>query len=698
MRNNSVTQQEDIQYIKGQILSKFPLLGVTMMSLPIVPDDRIGTAATDGQQIFYSPKFFSTLSDEQKQFVFAHEVMHVAFNHILRSKGRDQRLWNIATDSVINQILKNEQLPIIEGGVDIAEAVNHSAEEMYEKLLKKKEQRDQEKGQNQDTQKQSEQGQSQNQDGQKQSEQGQSENQDEQSQSEQGQSQNQDGQNQSEQGQSQNQDEQNQSEQGQSENQDGQNQSEQGQSENQDGQNQSEQGQSENQDVQNQSEQGQPQNQDGQSQSEQGQSQNQDGQKQSEQGQSQNQGGQNQFGQGQSQNQNGQDMPGQGQSQNQGGQNQFGQGQSHNQNNFSSQGEANQSDSNSEQLSDNQQGASHPQRGQSSRSDSGTGAENTDWDDSNIDWDNEDEHVGHDTHDIWKEAVKQAERAERQKQEQSEKKKQFDRAKEKINQQGTDENKEGTSQEKEVPAPKDEKMDAYEKGFVTENQKTRHEMAEQIRERLNREKESFRKSTDGTCFGDVGETQTPVVDWKKLLKKSFDEERDRWSYRRSSAENDYMARVEELEDEGRPDTEVMLDVSGSVNVRMLREFLRQLKPLLKSSKLKVGCFDEFVYEFKEIKTKEDIDNFKITASSQWTENWDAAVRAFSRKKEVNKIVFTDGYPCPGTMPEDDLKGKNVIWLVYGNEYFNPCCGKVIQVSKQQFLSYIHNAPFSRGGR
>ena len=28
--------------------------------------------------------------------------MHVAFNHILRSKGRNQRLWNIATDSVIN--------------------------------------------------------------------------------------------------------------------------------------------------------------------------------------------------------------------------------------------------------------------------------------------------------------------------------------------------------------------------------------------------------------------------------------------------------------------------------------------------------------------------------------------------------------------------------------------------------------------
>ena len=105
MMSTVLEQQEEIQYIKEQVLAKFPLLGVTMMPLSVVPDDRIGTAATDGHRIIYSPKFFNTLSDEQKQFVFAHEVMHVAFNHILRSKGRNQRLWNIATDSVINQIL-----------------------------------------------------------------------------------------------------------------------------------------------------------------------------------------------------------------------------------------------------------------------------------------------------------------------------------------------------------------------------------------------------------------------------------------------------------------------------------------------------------------------------------------------------------------------------------------------------------------
>ena len=541
-------QQEEIQYIKEQVLAKFPLLGVTMRPLSVVPDDRIGTAATDGHRIIYSPKFFSTLSDEQKQFVFAHEVMHVAFNHILRSKGRNQRLWNIATDSVINQILKNEKLPLTEGGVDIAEAVNHSAEEMYEKLLKKKEQRDQEKGQNQEQEQDQQQQQSQS-----------------------------------------------------------------GGTD-----------QPQDQDAQNQPEQEQPQDQGGQ----------------------------------------------------------------------------NQSDLNSEQSSDNQQGSSKPQKGgQRSQSGSSSQSEDTDWDDSNIDWDNEDEQVGHDTHDIWKEAVEQAEREEQRKQEESKKKSLWDKLKEAMGQKEVKEDQQGEPQEKEAPIPQDENMDAYEKGFLAENQEKRHEMAEQVREQLNRIKGSLRQSNDHTTLGDVGETQTPVVDWKKMLKKSFDEERDRWSYRRSGSENDYMARVEELEDEGRPDTEVMLDVSGSVNIRLLREFLRQLKPLLKSSKLKVGCFDEFVYDFKEIKTKEDIDHFQITAKSQWTENWDAAVRAFSKKKEVNKIIFTDGYPCPGTMPKEDLKGKNVIWIVYGNKDFNPCCGKVIQVSERQLQSYIQTAaPLSRGGR
>ena len=62
---------DEIDYIKGQVLQKFPLLGVTMSALNTVADSNIGTAATDGHNIYYSPKFFSSLSDDEKTFIYA---------------------------------------------------------------------------------------------------------------------------------------------------------------------------------------------------------------------------------------------------------------------------------------------------------------------------------------------------------------------------------------------------------------------------------------------------------------------------------------------------------------------------------------------------------------------------------------------------------------------------------------------------
>ena len=69
--------------------------------------------------------------------------MHDAFDHIMRSKDKDPELWNIATDVVINQMLKAAGLPLIEGGIDMPQATNKSAEEMCEILKEKKQQNQQ---------------------------------------------------------------------------------------------------------------------------------------------------------------------------------------------------------------------------------------------------------------------------------------------------------------------------------------------------------------------------------------------------------------------------------------------------------------------------------------------------------------------------------------------------------------------------
>lgn len=503
-----IRPDKDFKDIQDRVLRKFPLLGATMSKLKFVASNSVGTAATDGNVVYYAPKFFDTLTDSQKDFVVAHEILHVAFNHMLRSKDKNPRLWNIATDAVINQILKNENLPMVEGGVDMAEAVNRSAEEMYEKLLKKREEKRKQREQEKQGKK-----------GDKSEDAGQDK-----------------------------------------------------QQNNQDGQS----GQEQPQDDQNGGEHN----------------------KQEDQNQS-----------GQNERQNGKDKQDE-QSQN-----------------------------------------------------GGAGDDLGDGFDIDLE-DDENEQVGHDNHDLWKKAVEKAE-------------------KEKAKQQAKDSEQE------------DSQATDFEKRFADMNRSRRAETARRIRDMLEQKKNEHLASLNAQSYGDVGESQS-VLDWKKVLKKTLEDEEDRWSYRRSSADNDFMARVETLEDEQRAQTQVLLDTSDSVNKDMLKEFLRQLKPLLKTSKLSVGCFDDRFYGFTEIKTKADIDTYRIRGGGGT--DLDLAVKSFGKDKDINKIVFTDGGIGGCNQPSDETKNIKVLWLVYDNPTYNPVCGKVITVDTKPLTRYrtASPLPLSRG--
>ena len=133
----------DIAALKRKMLVKYPFFGSVVASVGYEENKDIPTAATDGETIYYNSEYLEGLSVEEQTFVFAHEVCHIAFNHILRSEGKNPELWNIATDGVINQFLKRDGLKMAPGGIDMAEAISYDAEQLYEKLLQEKQQRQQ---------------------------------------------------------------------------------------------------------------------------------------------------------------------------------------------------------------------------------------------------------------------------------------------------------------------------------------------------------------------------------------------------------------------------------------------------------------------------------------------------------------------------------------------------------------------------
>ena len=124
---------------RQKLLMKLPFTGGLTMRLDLVPvsDVRLETASTDGDRIFVDVDFYSKLAAAERLFVLAHEVWHCALLHFLRRQNRDRLLFNVAADLEIHFLLTDE-------GFEAPFVLPHdprwkglSAEEIYERLLKK---------------------------------------------------------------------------------------------------------------------------------------------------------------------------------------------------------------------------------------------------------------------------------------------------------------------------------------------------------------------------------------------------------------------------------------------------------------------------------------------------------------------------------------------------------------------------------
>ena len=144
-----------LQDVKRLMIARYPRFGaqIAAANLEYKTDLEYHTAATDGKNIYFDPDYLASLSDDEKLFIIAHELMHVKFEHMYRIMGKDGQmrnphLWNIATDAIINANLERDGFKIKEGYVNMPEALNYSAEEFYEKLLREKQKQQQQSGNN----------------------------------------------------------------------------------------------------------------------------------------------------------------------------------------------------------------------------------------------------------------------------------------------------------------------------------------------------------------------------------------------------------------------------------------------------------------------------------------------------------------------------------------------------------------------
>lgn len=102
-------------------------------------DEWCGTAATDGQKFYYNSRFIMMLKPKEVEFLVAHEVLHVVYDHMGRRDHRDPQIWNIADDYCVNADLKRHKIGQFITTVPCLYEQKYDgkpAEEVYDDLMK----------------------------------------------------------------------------------------------------------------------------------------------------------------------------------------------------------------------------------------------------------------------------------------------------------------------------------------------------------------------------------------------------------------------------------------------------------------------------------------------------------------------------------------------------------------------------------
>ncbi len=96
------------------LVEEEPFLGSLTLSLPVFIEAREGlttACVTSEGDCYFCPEFLSKLTLPAVRAVLLHEVLHLALDAFPRRELRHPRLWNMAHDFAINQMIEDIGLP-----------------------------------------------------------------------------------------------------------------------------------------------------------------------------------------------------------------------------------------------------------------------------------------------------------------------------------------------------------------------------------------------------------------------------------------------------------------------------------------------------------------------------------------------------------------------------------------------------------
>lgn len=111
-----------VKYLHPAI-SKWIMANVTFIENNSIPTMGVGVKNNVGIFLEYNPEFYDKLNDEEKRFLWVHEISHIIRGDVFKKfenyEEIDARLWNITWDAIINQHFNQKDIDLVKklGGI-----------------------------------------------------------------------------------------------------------------------------------------------------------------------------------------------------------------------------------------------------------------------------------------------------------------------------------------------------------------------------------------------------------------------------------------------------------------------------------------------------------------------------------------------------------------------------------------------------
>ena len=99
---------EVLAVVRSGLYLDFRFLDMALSALSPTPDERCGVLATDGRILCYQPSALLRLYKENPKYLnrlYLHTVFHCIFRHLWTKGRRDKRLWHLACDIAVENVI-----------------------------------------------------------------------------------------------------------------------------------------------------------------------------------------------------------------------------------------------------------------------------------------------------------------------------------------------------------------------------------------------------------------------------------------------------------------------------------------------------------------------------------------------------------------------------------------------------------------